>query len=202
LIAVIDYGMGNLRSVTKAFEKLGADVEVVSSPKQLALADKVVLPGVGAFADTMEGIRKRGLEGTVREFISSGKPYLGICMGYQILFGESEEGGDHKGLGILKGRVKRFKPKKGLKVPHMGWNRVSFKKKECPLFKGIADDSYFYFVHSYYADPNEKNVVAGATGYGTEFASMVWRDNLYAVQFHPEKSQEIGLKMLKNFIEL
>lgn len=202
MIAVIDYGMGNLRSVQKALESLGAEVEILSDPKRLNLSDKAVLPGVGAFKDTMDGIESRGLKGAIREYIDSGRPYLGICMGFQILFDESEEGGRFKGLGILKGRVKRFSQRKGLKVPHMGWNQVAIEKKECPLLKGTTDNSYFYFVHSYYVMPKEKGVITCTTDYGLEFASMVWRDNLYAVQFHPEKSQANGLRMLRNFIEI
>lgn len=204
MIAVIDYGMGNLRSVEKALEKLGADVAIVSDPERLSLADKIVLPGVGAFKDTISGIESRGLKDIISEFIGSGRPYLGICMGYQAIFEESEEGGRHKGLCALKGSVKRFSPGRNLKVPHMGWNQVSFRegKELCPLLKGIENDSYFYFDHSYYVEPSEDNIVAGVTDYGIDFASMIWKDNIFAVQFHPEKSQEIGLKMLKNFIDL
>lgn len=206
MIAVIDYGMGNLKSVQKALEKLGGDVDIISDPERLSLSDKVVLPGVGAFKDTMEGIEKRRLERIICEFINSGKPYLGICMGLQILFDESEEGGCYKGLGVLKGKVKRFKPKKGLKVPHMGWNQMDIQKKDkknsCPLLKDIKDSSYFYFDHSYYIAPDNKDVIIGTTDYGIEFASMIWQDNIYGVQFHPEKSQSNGLSMLKNFINL
>jgi len=208
LIAVIDYGMGNLRSVQKALEKLGADVDVISDAERLSLSDKVVLPGVGAFKDTMEGIEARGLKGVIREFIDSGKPYLGICMGLQILFDESEEGGLHKGLGILKGRVKRFKPKRDLKVPHMGWNQMKIqscnlkKGSRCPLLNGIDDNMYFYFDHSYYVVPEDKEAISGTTDYGLEFTSMVWKKNIYGVQFHPEKSQKIGLNMLRSFVDL
>ena len=145
MIAVIDYGMGNLRSVQKALEHLGEDIDIVSDPERLSLADKAVLPGVGAFKDTMDGIESRGLTRTIREFIDSGKPYLGICMGLQVLFSESEEGGRFKGLGVLKGKVKKFKAKKNFKVPHMGWNQMKVRKKECPLVKGIEDETYFYF---------------------------------------------------------
>ena len=201
MIAVIDYGMGNLRSVQKALEKVGSKVEVVSDAKNLGLADKAVLPGVGAFKDTMDGIESRGLKEPLCEFIRSGRAYLGICMGYEILFDESEEGGTFKGLGIFKGRVKRFSPKKDYKVPHIGWNTVKFTKR-CPLFNGIKENAYFYFVHSYYVTPKDKGIVAGTTDYAVRFASAVFRDNIYAVQFHPEKSQETGLKMLKNFVEL
>lgn len=208
MIAVIDYGMGNLRSVEKALEKLGADVEVISDPERLSLSDKVVLPGVGAFKDTMEGIEDRGLKEIICEFISSGKPYLGICMGLQILFDESQEGGLYKGLGILKGKVKRFRAKRGLKVPHMGWNQLKVqdgrmkRNGDCPLLKSIPDSSYFYFDHSYYVEPKDKDVVMTTTDYGIEFTSMVWKEDIYGVQFHPEKSQEYGLRMLKNFVSL
>lgn len=203
MIAVVDYGMGNLKSVEKALVKLGADVEIISDPERLSLAQKVVLPGVGAFKDTMDGIESRALGSPLCEFIRSGKPYLGICMGFQVLFEESAEDGKHKGLGIFKGKVKRFPKEKGLKVPHMGWNELKVQKgNSCPLLKGIPDNTYFYFVHSYYAAPKDKGIVAGTTGYGLDFTSMVWKDNIYATQFHPEKSQGSGLKMLENFISL
>ena len=206
MIAIVDYGMGNLRSVRKALEKLGADVEVVSDLERLGLSDKLVLPGVGAFKDTMDGIRQRGLEDIIREFILSGKPYLGICMGLQVLFDESAEGGRSKGLGILKGGVKRFKVKKPMKVPHMGWNQIEMQggteNGACPLLKGIPDNSYFYFDHSYYAAPKDKNIAAALTDYGINFTSMVWKNNIYGVQFHPEKSQANGMDMLRNFISL
>lgn len=204
MIAIIDYGMGNLRSVEKALEKLGADVEIVSDAERLNLSDKAVLPGVGAFKDTMRGIEERGLGKVIREYIDSGKPYLGICMGLQILFDESAEGGLNKGIGLFKGKVERFKPCDRLKVPHMGWNQLKFQKSGslCPLLKGIKDESYFYFVHSYYVAPADRGVIAGATNYGVEFTSMIWRENIYGVQFHPEKSQNVGLKMLKNFIDI
>ncbi len=202
MIAVVDYGMGNLRSVEKALERLGADVEVISDGERLSLADKVVLPGVGAFKDTMDGISERGLKETICEFINSGRPYLGICMGLQILFDESKEGGRFKGLGILKGKVERFKARGDLKVPHMGWNQIEIRRNgRCPLLRDVRDKSYFYFDHSYYVAP-EDDVTIAATDYGIEFASMVWKDNIYGAQFHPEKSQANGVRMLKNFIEL
>jgi glutamine amidotransferase len=204
MIAVIDYGMGNLRSVHKALEKVGAEAEIVSDAGRLSLADKAVLPGVGAFKDTIEGIDSRGLRSAIGEFIGSGRPYLGICMGFQAIFDQSEEGGRHRGLGILKGRVRRFKADKEHKVPHIGWNRVRFRAgtKECPLFKGIGDNSYFYFDHSYYVTPGDEGITAGITDYGIDFTSAIWKDNVFAVQFHPEKSQENGLLMLRNFVEL
>lgn len=217
MIAIIDYGMGNLRSVKNAFDKLGAEAEIISDAERLSLADKAVLPGVGAFKDTMDGIEERGLKKTIYEFVESGKPYLGICMGLQVLFEESAEGGRRMGFGILKGKVKRFRPKRDLKVPHMGWNQIKLKTippmqaygqekagktVESPLLKGITDGSYFYFDHSYYAAPKNKDVIAGTTDYGLDFASVIWRGNIYAVQFHPEKSQDTGLRMLRNFIEI
>lgn len=204
MIAVIDYGMGNLRSVQKALESLGAEVEIISDAERLSLADKAVLPGVGAFKDTIDGIDSRGLRKVIGEFIASGKPYLGICMGYQAIFDKSEEGGLFDGLGIFAGSVKRFDPSTGVKVPHMGWNslRVTGNGKRCPLLKGIKDGAYFYFDHSYYVAPKDDGIVAGATDYGIDFASMVWKDNVFCVQFHPEKSQKEGLKMLRSFIDL
>lgn len=201
MIAIIDYGMGNLRSVLNAFRKCNGEAEIVYEAQKLNLAKKIVLPGVGAFKDTMDGIETRGFKQALLKAIDSGIPYLGICMGQQILFDESEEGGRYKGLGILKGKVKKFKPKKGLKVPHMGWNQVKFAKKgQAGLFKAIPDDSYFYFDHSYYVAPKDMSIVSGTTDYGLDFVSMVSKDNISAVQFHPEKSQDVGLQMIRNFI--
>jgi glutamine amidotransferase len=196
--------MGNLRSVTKAFEKLGSHAEIVDDAERLALAEKAVLPGVGAFGDTVDGIRARGLERALGEFIASGKPYLGICMGYQALFEESQESAGRSGLGLFKGKVVKFRADCDHKVPHMGWNRMSIArgKERCPLLSGLEDGSYFYFVHSYYVVPDEARIVAGKTDYAGEFASMIWQDNCFAVQFHPEKSQANGLKILENFIKL
>lgn len=204
MIAVIDYGMGNLKSVQKALRILGAEVKIISNREKLSSADKAVLPGVGAFRDAMEGIEERGLRRAICDFIKSGKPYLGICMGFQILFEESEEGGTNKGLGIFKGRVKRFPESLGLKIPHMGWNELNFRKdwQNCPMLKSTRDKSYFYFVHSYYVEPEDKDPVVCTTDYGIKFAAMLWKDNVYAVQFHPEKSQEAGLRMLKHFVDL
>lgn len=204
MIALIDYGMGNLRSVQKALQKVGAQVEIISDAERLALSEKVVLPGVGAFKDTVDGIEARGLKQVLSEFIHSGKPYLGICMGLQAIFDESEEGSGAKGLSILKGSVRRFPKKVDYKVPHMGWNQIQFRngQQSCPLLKGITDKAYFYFDHSYYVVPETKDIVACVTDYGVDFASMIWRDNIYAVQFHPEKSQDNGLKMLRNFVGL
>jgi len=196
VIAIIDYGMGNLRSVEKAFEKLGFDVAVSSDPMFIDRADGIILPGVGAFADCMSNLISAGLEKAVYDGIESGKPFLGICLGLQLLFQESEEDGIHKGLGIFKGRVRRLP--KGRKIPHMGWNQIKYVNKS-PIFNGVPEGSHFYFVHSYYVDPVEKDVISTVTDYGLEFTSSVWSGNIFAVQFHPEKSGDIGLKVLENF---
>ncbi|MDI6716999.1 MAG: imidazole glycerol phosphate synthase subunit HisH [Actinomycetota bacterium] len=196
MIAIIDYGMGNLRSVEKAFEKLGFDVAISSDPMFIDRADGIILPGVGAFADCMSNLISAGLEKAVYDGIESGKPFLGICLGLQLLFQESEEDGIHKGLGIFKGRVRRLP--KGRKIPHMGWNQIKYVNKS-PIFNGVPEGSHFYFVHSYYVDPVEKDVISTVTDYGLEFTSSVWSGNIFAVQFHPEKSGDIGLKVLENF---
>jgi len=196
MIAVIDYGMGNLRSVEKGFLKVGVDAKVVSDPQSVNDADAVVLPGVGAFRDCMRNLDQMKLIEPILKSIRKGKPYLGICLGLQMLFTESEEFGVYKGLDVLKGKVVRFRI--DLKVPHMGWNTVRVLRRP-PIFDNIDDDSYFYFVHSYYVSPDDDKITAGATDYGITFTSMVWKDNIIATQFHPEKSQEAGLKILKNF---
>lgn len=207
MIAIVDYGMGNIRSVEKGFIKVGADVRVTSDPKVIADSNGIVLPGVGAFKDCMKNLDDLKLLDSVVRGIKEGKPYLGICLGLQILFTESEEFGICKGLDIFKGKVVKFKfeelgvlgqGSEKLKVPHMGWNTVKLFKKP-PIFNGIEDESYFYFVHSYYVVPEDKDIIAGTTNYGIEFTSMVWKDNIFATQFHPEKSQELGLKILKDF---
>lgn len=207
MIAIIDYGMGNLRSVQKGFEKVGHNAVVTSDPKTIMDASHVVLPGVGAFPDCMRNLEEKGLLDIVPKVINSGRPFLGICLGLQLLFTESEEFGTHKGLDIIKGKVVRFKvgaysntplQNAGLKVPHMGWNTVSIRKRP-PALEGIDEGAYFYFVHSYYVVPEDETVVATTTNYGVEFVSSIWKDNLFATQFHPEKSQEKGLRILKNF---
>ncbi len=199
MIAIIDYGMGNLRSVEKGFLKVGADVKVTNRPEDVLHADGVVLPGVGAFRDCMGELTHLNLIHAVVDFIQKGKPYLGICLGLQILFSESDEFGKCNGLDILKGRVLRFDlENKELKIPQMGWNQLNMKNKN-PLFEGIPDKSYFYFVHSYYVSPEDSSVIATTTDYGIEFTSAVWKDNIFAVQFHPEKSQALGLQVLRNF---
>ncbi len=202
MIAIVDYGMGNIRSVEKGFMKIGADVKITSDPKVLADAKGIVLPGVGAFRDCMKNLDNLKLLDSIVKETQKGKPYLGICLGLQILFTESEEFGICKGLDVFRGRVLKFKFDAGsdLKIPHMGWNAVRFVKKP-PVFDGIQDNSYFYFVHSYYVAPEDKDIVAGTTDYGFEFTSMICRDNIFATQFHPEKSQELGLKILKGFKE-
>ncbi len=200
-VVIADYGMGNLASVYNALNFLGANVKISESPSDIEKADKLVLPGVGAFKDAILGLKKRGLLGPLTKFLSSGKAYLGICLGLQILFEASEEG-NALGLGIFKGKVKRFRKEDGVKVPHIGWNSIKLKAYNLKLTAGIKDGSYFYFDHSYYAEPDDKSVVAATTDYGVNFASMLHKDNIYAVQFHPEKSQELGLKLLKNFIKL
>ena len=196
MIAIVDYGMGNLRSVEKGFLKVGVDARVVTDPKTLDDAEAVVLPGVGAFRDCMRNLEEMSLTESIVRSIQKGKPYLGICLGLQVLFTESEEFGIHKGLDILKGKVLRFQI--NLKVPHMGWNNVRIQRRP-PIFDGIQDETFFYFVHSFYVLPDDNDVVATTTDYGITFASMVWKDNIFATQFHPEKSQETGLKILKNF---
>ncbi len=196
MIAIVDYGMGNLRSVEKGFLKVGVDAKVVSDSKAVDNADAVVLPGVGAFRDCMKNLEEMSLTEPILRSIQKGKPYLGICLGLQVLFTESEEFGIHKGFDILKGKVVRFQI--NLKVPHMGWNNAKIQRRP-PIFDGIQDEAFFYFVHSYYVVPDDNNIVATTTDYGITFASMVWKENIFATQFHPEKSQETGLKILKNF---
>ena len=198
MILIVDYGMGNLRSVEKALTHLGASVRVSGEPDLVSKADRIVLPGVGAFDHAVTELKTRRLFDPIRDAVLAGKPYLGLCLGLQLLFEASEEGTE-KGFGILKGRVRRFPPV--LKVPHMGWNQVRFASPDCPFWKGIAPDSYFYFVHSYYAEPADASVVEGHTEYGTPFASVVRKNRIFATQFHPEKSQETGLKLLKNYLE-
>jgi len=200
-IAIIDYQMGNLRSVQKGFEKVGHAATITASPADLAAADKIVLPGVGAFGDAIAELRRRDLVGPIRDAIAAGKPFLGICLGLQLLFDVGYEGGEFEGLGILRGKVVRFDLPHEFKVPHMGWNRGQLLRP-APHLKDIADGTFFYFVHSYYCVPEDPRVVAIETDYGQPFCAAVWRDNLFATQFHPEKSQAEGLKILKNFAEL
>lgn len=203
MIALIDYGAGNLRSVHKALRHLGAEVTLVSRPEGLRDMRAVVLPGVGAFDDCLNALRQQELIGACKEFIQTGKPFLGICVGYQALFERSEEFNScAAGLGVFAGRVVRFPASHGLKIPQIGWNQLQIVRPECPLLRGIADGSYVYFVHSFYPQPADESIVATRTEYGNVFASSVWRDNVFATQFHPEKSQAVGLRMLRNFVEL
>ncbi len=197
MIAVVDYGMGNLRSVQKAVEKVGFDSVLVDSPEGLEGVEKVVLPGVGAFRDAMQGLRDRGLIDPILRHIREEKPFLGICLGLHVLFTESEEDGPCKGLGVIPGKVVKFRGN-GLRIPHMGWNQVSFKK-DVPITKGIPQDSYMYFVHSYYVCPDNPDEIAAVTEYGGEFPSAICKGNIFATQFHPEKSQANGLALIKNF---
>ncbi len=197
MIAIVDYGMGNLRSVEKGFLKVGVDARIVNDAASIDNAEGVVLPGVGAFMDCIKNLTDMKLTEAIIKAIGKGKPFLGICLGLQVLFSESEEFGVCRGLNIFKGKVVRF-PKMELKVPHMGWNTLDIKKKP-PIFDGIEDKSYFYFVHSFYVVPEDKDIIAGTTEYGVNFTAMVWKDNVFAMQFHPEKSQELGLKILKGY---
>jgi imidazole glycerol-phosphate synthase subunit HisH len=202
MIAIIDYGMGNIHSVRKALETKGAKVVVTSNLTEIKRAKKMVLPGVGAFGDAMRELTDRNLAESILEHVKDNKPFLGICLGMHLLFDSSEESRDSKGLGILKGKVVKFRDTGGLKVPHMGWNQIKFKKNNCPLFKGVLDASDVYFCHSYYPKPDDSQGVAASTEYGNDFASIVWQNNIYATQFHPEKSQAVGLKILENFVNL
>ncbi|HPN88482.1 MAG TPA: imidazole glycerol phosphate synthase subunit HisH [Candidatus Omnitrophota bacterium] len=199
MIAIIDYGMGNLRSVEKAFEKVGANVKITQSIPDILKAEKIVLPGVGAIKPAVEKLIELHLVEPIQKSIADGKPFLGICLGLQLLFEKSDEGGDVKGLGILKGTVPRFK---SLKVPQMGWNQIHIQQKDCPLYRGIPDGSNFYFCHSYYVEPTDKTIVATTTDYGLAFSSSIAVKNIFGVQFHPEKSQTLGLQILKNFTEI
>jgi glutamine amidotransferase len=202
MITIIDYQMGNLRSVQKALQHVGATAEISSDPEVIGNADKIVLPGVGAFGDAMTELRTRNLIEPIQAFVASGKPFLGVCLGLQLLFDASEEGGQHVGLGLIPGRVLRFKGlPSDMKVPHMGWNTIEIVRS-APLLAGVDNESYFYFVHSYYVVPDSDDVVAAQTTYGGPFCAMVWRDNLFATQFHPEKSQAVGLQLLANFAAL
>jgi len=203
VIALLDYGSGNLRSVEKALRKVGADLLVTTRPESLRDARAIVLPGVGAFDDCISAMQRQELLGAVREFIQTGKPFLGICVGYQALFEKSEEFNScAAGLGIFGGKVVRFTERPGLKIPQIGWNQLEITRPDCPLYNGIPDGSHVYFVHSFYPQPTDPSIVATRTDYGDPFASSVWRDNVFATQFHPEKSQAVGLRLLKNFVAL
>ncbi|MHB1307986.1 MAG: imidazole glycerol phosphate synthase subunit HisH [Limisphaerales bacterium] len=203
MIALIDYGAGNLRSVHKALLHVGAEVQLVTQADQLKEARAVVLPGVGAFDDCLNALKRQELLQASRDFIGTGRPFLGICVGYQALFeGSDEFNSCAAGLGVFPGRVVRFSGAGGLKVPQIGWNRLELARPDCPLYRDIPDGSYVYFVHSYFPQPRDPSIIATRTDYGERFASSVWHGNVFATQFHPEKSQEIGLRLLRNFVEL
>lgn len=206
MIAIIDYGMGNLRSVQKGFERIGSEAIITDDPQIVLQAEKVVLPGVGAFRDCMHNLEQGGFVEPILKVIAAGKPFLGICVGMQLLFTDSVEFGLYGGLNVIPGHVLRFPDQmtvaaEKLKVPQMGWNQLCFKQRP-PVFEGVDDGSNVYFVHSYYVKPDDSSVIATTTDYGIEFCSSIWKDNVVATQFHPEKSQAIGLQILKNFAEL
>lgn len=203
MIAIIDYGAGNIKSVEKALRFLGASIVLTNKSSEILKSDAAILPGVGAFDDCVNSLIRLGIYETIREFIQLGKPFLGICIGYQVLFEKSFEFNSQAiGLSIFKGNVVRFNDRHKLKVPQIGWNSIEIIKTDCPIFNGIRSGSYFYFVHSFYPVPEDPAIIAAKTSYGDEFASVVWKDNVYATQFHPEKSQKTGLILLSNFINL
>jgi glutamine amidotransferase len=202
MIAIIDYGMGNIHSVQKALQSHGADTLVTNKARDIQSCKKLVLPGVGAFADAVAELEKQKLTSVIKEAVEKKKKFLGICLGMQLLFEKSQESKNIAGLGILPGEVKLFNRQMGIKVPHMGWNRLSIRQPACPLLKNIAPGSYVYFCHSYYPQPKDEDSVSASAHYGSDFAALVWQDNVFGVQFHPEKSQDVGISMLKNFVEM
>ncbi|MBA7472649.1 Imidazole glycerol phosphate synthase subunit HisH [subsurface metagenome] len=199
MITIVDYGAGNLRSVVNAITKLGYQSKITSNPDEVLSARTIILPGVGAAADTMQNLKALDMIEPIRQFIAEGRPFFGVCIGLQVLFTGTEEGGWHDCLNVFPGRVSRFPS--GLKIPHMGWNQVK-QQEGHPVFEGIPDEANFYFVHSYYVEPDDKSLVAGETEYGIPFCSVIARGNLVGTQFHPEKSGEFGLKMYDNFIKM
>lgn len=199
-ITIIDYGMGNLRSVQKAIERVGSEAIITSDPRQISQAERVILPGVGAFRDAIKALHQYDLVGAIHDAVSSEKPFLGICLGLQMLFDLSYEDGEYEGLGIIPGHVRKFELPADLKIPHMGWNQLERPNTDNPLLADIDYQAWFYFVHSYYVDPADASWIAAKTNYGNSFVSMVAKDNVFATQFHPEKSQSAGLHLLKNFI--
>lgn len=201
MIAIIDYGAGNLQSVKKAFDFIGAESVITNDPKIILSADKILLPGVGSFGDAMDSMRKNGLVETVKKCAESGKPFLGICLGLQLLFEESEESPGVKGLGVFKGKIKRFSSDMGLKIPHIGWNSLEIKQEDT-LFKNVPENSYVYFVHSFYLHAENEEEIAAVTNYGIDFHSAVGKNNVFATQFHPEKSGDVGLQILRNFASM
>jgi len=202
MIAIVDYGMANLRSVQKAFEAVGHAAVITSDPAVVAGAAKVVLPGVGAFRDAAARLHEAGFAGVIRDHIAADKPFLGICLGLQLLFDRSLEDGEHRGLGIFAGDVVRFAPRPGLKVPHMGWNMLRFTGSDCRLFHDLPADPAVYFVHGYYAVPADPTLTVAVADYPDGFCAAIQRGNTYAVQFHPEKSQDVGLTMVRNFAQI
>ena len=203
MIALLDYGSGNLRSVHKALLKVGADVQIVQHPDGMRDARAIVLPGVGAFDDCIKALRKQELLEASRDFIKTGKPFLGICVGYQALFERSEEFNScAAGLGVFGGSVVRFAEQPGLKIPQIAWNQIEVTQTKCPLYRGVTNGSYVYFVHSFFPKPTDASIIATTTEYGETFASSIWKDNVFATQFHPEKSQNVGLQLLSNFVAL
>jgi imidazole glycerol-phosphate synthase subunit HisH len=201
-IAIVDYGMANLRSVQKAFEQVGHAARITGDPDQVRAAAKIVLPGVGAFRDAIARLRETHLDAAITEHIRSGRPFLGICLGMQMLFTRDHEDGLHEGMNLFAGEVVRFPSTPGLKVPHMGWNALAFPRPNCPLFANLPPDPAVYFVHSYYPVPADRGVIAATADYPEPFTAAIWRDNVFATQFHPEKSQRVGLQMLRNFAGL
>ena len=201
MIAIIDYGAGNLQSVKKALDFIGAESVITDNIETINACDKILLPGVGSFGDAMDSMTQKDLVDTVKQNAMSGKPFLGICLGLQLLFEESEESPGVKGLGIFKGKIKKFSPDMGLKIPHIGWNSLEIKQKDT-LFKGIPENSYVYFVHSYYLHAEDENEIATVTNYGIDFHSAVGKNNIFATQFHPEKSGDVGLQILRNFASM
>jgi len=200
-VVIVDYGMGNLLSVQKAFLSMGVDAEISNDPRKIVKAKGIVLPGVGAFADAMKNLKAAGADDAIRNAVLKGVPFLGICLGLQLIFSVSFEDGEHKGLNMVPGEVRRLPG--GVKVPHMGWNQIKIKnKRECPILKDIEDESFFYFVHSFYVNPLNEEVIVATTEYGIEFCSVISEKNIFGVQFHPEKSSLLGLRILKNFGEL
>jgi glutamine amidotransferase len=201
-IVIVDYGMANLRSVQKAFEAVGSAAEITTDPNRIAEAARLVLPGVGAFRDAIVRLRETGLDAVITRHIDSGRPFLGICLGLQMLFTRSYEDGVHAGLNRYPGEVVSFSPRPGLKVPHMGWNTLRLTQPDCPLFAGLPSDPAVYFVHSYYPVPANRSLTAAEADYPEPFCAAIWRDNVFATQFHPEKSQAVGLTMLRNYARL
>jgi len=201
-IIIVDYGMANLRSVQKAFEKVGAAAEITSDPQKVKHASKVVLPGVGAFQDAIAKLRETGLGEAVVEQINAGKPFFGICLGLQLLFERGLEDGEHTGLGVLKGDVVPFAENLGVKIPHMGWNTLNITRPGCPLLRGLPEEAAFYFVHGYYAVPSDPATTIATSEYPMPFTAALWQENVFATQFHPEKSQAMGQVLLRNFAEM